>query len=156
MNLKKYEFFDKSLLQFEKNILEENLKENNFLVLIQKNLYDFKYELISFIENKKKDNSNSIQLYEPTRTLIKNRYINAIVFENEFTKNEILILKINLETDIFREINIIKIIQEISENFNIHKKFEKIYFNFDNKLIFFNNDSPNDENKYKRLEEVMT
>ena len=157
MYLKKYEFFDESLLQFEKNILEENLEENNFLILLHQNLYDFKYNFISFIEKKTIDNSNSIQLYVPTKSILKNSYINAVIFENEFTKNEILILKINLENNqILNESNIIKILQETSENLNIFKKFEKIYINFDNKLIDFNDASYKNENIYKLLQEELS
>ena len=153
--LKNYEFTDeKSLLQFEKKVLEEDLDINNFIILLRKNIYDFKYSIECFIEKKKKDNSNSIHLYEPTKVLIKNRYINAIIFENVFTKKEILILKINLENYIRRECNIVKILEDISENFNIFKKYEKIYVSFDNKFFYFNNDIK--ENKYKLLKDEIS
>ena len=153
--LKKYEFTEeKSLLQFEKKVLEEDLDINNFIILLRKNIYDFKYSIECFIEKKKKDNSNSIHLYEPTKSLIKNRYINAIIFENEFTKKEILILKINLENYVRRECNILKILEDISENFNIFKKYEKIYVSFDNKFINFNNDIK--ENNYKLLKDEIS
>ena len=190
MYLIKYDFYEEELLHFEKAVLQENLNENNIILLIEKNIYDFKYKLLTFVEKKRKSTDfsdsklnkidkslSSIHIYEPKKLLMKFKYMNAIIYENQifqitgnssflnikeflsifkFGKKEILILKINLENYKEEEKFILNVIDEISAKLNNFKSFEKIYFNFDNKLIFFNKTYYNDEAKYKVLKDEMS
>ena len=96
---------------------------------------------------------------------MKDKYMNAIIYESQrvpiiIDKNysllEILILKINIENIKKVQKDIIQEIEEISEKFNNFKSYEKIYFNVNNKFIYFDKDCYNKEGKYEALKKEIS
>ena len=178
MYLQNNDFYEEEIFKFEQKAIKENLNENNIIILIEKNISDFKYKILTLVEKKKKaettndskiikeiESVNSIHLYETKKQLMKDKYMNAIIYESQrvpiiIDKNysllEILILKINIENIKKVQKDIIQEIEEISEKFNNFKSYEKIYFNVNNKFIYFDKDCYNKEGKYEALKKEIS
>jgi len=76
--------------------MKENINESNIIILIEKNIYDFKYKILTYIDKKQKEATNMdsnnikekesmnlIHIYEAKKQLMKNKYINVIIYEHE-------------------------------------------------------------------------